>query len=903
MARTYRNLIYSTAEYTKSYQGFRGVELNASSSITDSSRLAYAENMYRDYDADGADAIESVPGFRKLFSCEKSIHALYYQPSSSAGDHLIIHAADSLYRYPIGNIDSETASLEEAIAQISDTKSFGFQFGRYFYIIDGNSILRIDEDGACKTVSDEDATPYVPTTYVSGEKYEERNLLTDLFKEEYYVVDPTGFYYSTDGLKYTINDATLRYCSVSGINDDESGEISIPAYVDISGVEYKVTQIEPYAFSKNTTITSVSISEGITKIGLFAFKGCSGITKVIIPASVTHIENGAFMDCSNLEMLYLGDGISDIGIASFSGCTKLENIYYPFNEEGFKEILNIEGLSGKSVTFETRHEAITLAFALHDKTESVSKALVNGEEHEFVAEIKSGDVKLLTMHFDSLSDATGIKVEIYGKLSAVKPNFNGEGDVKEGNISGHEAISGCKTAEAFDGKIFLSGNPALPNTVFYAEGKDSDSGVLLYVGKYNYFNDGVGGYKVKRMLAVRDMLAVFKEGDDGSGSIFYHKKEQTNSDAVSTIYPVAYVHSGICSAGAAHSFLDDPVFITNEGLFALDGQNINYQRNIACRSHNVNFKLLKEDLKKTYLCTWLGYLVVGCGKNIYLADSRALFNHSSGNREYEWFFLTDIGTYKEDNPVYRYSYEASDGTVVNTAKCGETADYKNVFSEMASDGSIHYYTQENGVKYSVHSTDERSGGEFFPATVFISHGKHLFFATDNGDVCVFNNDKRGVPPKELTEAEGFDPVLYASEMADKIHPAYYSFAGHAPKYEIRTALDNCQIPHLTKNTIKKSLVIKARSYASDNIKCEVVTDKGDTTNVGYFPTTDVGFDNFSFDSAPWNTGKYTSSALPEKEKRWIEKQIVLSSTKYCAPISVYSISYRYGIKGKIKNNT
>ena len=52
---------------------------------------------------------------------------------------------------------------------------------------------------------------------------------------------------------------------------------------------------------------------------------------------------------------------------------------------------------------------------------------------------------------------------------------------------------------------------------------------------------------------------------------------------------------------------------------------------------------------------------------------------------------------------------------------------------------------------------------------------------------------------------------------------------------------------------------------------------------------------------PWSISKYTATALPEKEKRWIEKQVILSTEKYASPISVYSISYRYTIKGKIKN--
>ena len=119
---------------------------------------------------------------------------------------------------------------------------------------------------------------------------------------------------------------------------------------------------------------------------------------------------------------------------------------------------------------------------------------------------------------------------------------------------------------------------------------------------------------------------------------------------------------------------------------------------------------------------------------------------------------------------------------------------------------------------------------------------------------------------------------------------------------IKTSLDDCGIPHLTKNTVRKSLVIKAKSYIPEAISCEVVTDGSDETYIGNFPYSETGFDDFDFSTMPWSVSRYTATALSEKEKRWIEKQVILSSEKYASPLSVYSISYRYTIKGKIKNN-
>ena len=899
MARLYKNLINSTAEYTRIYRGFRGIELNGSASITNPARLAYAENLYKDYDGDGSDVLESIPGYRRLLSCGKEIHGIYYHCSEKGNDHIIIHANDCLMRYPLSKgIDS--GELSAPIATNVGSSGCGFTFGKFFYFMDSSQIFRIDADGKCMKVKDDEATPFIPTTYISGKRNMERNLLTDLFHEEYYVVDPSTYTYSSEGLKYSITDANLRYCSVSGISSDASGALSIPAYVTIAGIEYKVTGIDNYAFAHNASITSVNIANGIKTIGICAFYKCTNVTEAIIPASVTHIENGAFLDCKQLSRVYFGDGIVDIGIATFGGCTAFKTVYYSLDEESFKSIKNVGSLDGKTVTYETVYSSVTLSLPLHESTDRVDTVSVNGTSHVFEIQKLSDGSKAVLLSFSRLSDATGIKIKISGKMANEKYSF-GSGAENEEGISGYDAIRGCRIAEIFDGRIFLSGNPSLPNTVFYTEASaDSENGAL-YVGRYNYFNDGVGNYNVIDMLAVRDMLAVFKEGDDGSGGIFYHTKENVDSESVSRIYPVAYVHSGICSKGPSSSFLDDPVFITADGLYSLEHENINYQRNVVCKSHNVNFKLLKEDLSKASLCVWQGYLVVGINGTVYLADSRSTFTHSTGAREYDWFLLSGIGTYRNDERVYVYSYDNSPVASAHGEKAGTKADNNSVYSEILGD-STYYYTLENGTKYSILPTDERRGGTFSPATSFISHGKYLFFSTKNGDLCVFNNDKRGVAPDRIKNDPSFEPTIYSRQMANKIHPDYYGFTDHAPSYVLKTALDDCDIPHLTKNTVKNSLIIKARAYSSDSIVCSTVTDNGDSSFCERFPKIDEGFDDFSFNSPILGGARYAATALSERNKRWIEKQIILSSSQYLSPISIYSIAYRYHIKGKIKND-
>ena len=901
MANRYRNLIYSTAEYTHTYRGFRGIELNASSITSSTSRLSYAQNMYKDYDRDGADVIESIPGFRCFAHYGKKIHAIYYQRSPfGSEDHLLVHVGDKIMRHPVSDTHLKNATGTE-IATINDGKSFGFEYGKYFYIMDTKKILQISDDGSCQMIGSNGSSPYVPTTYVSGEAYEQRNLLTADFKEEFYISDPAAYLHASEGLKFSITDPNLRYCSVVGIEEMKSTEIYIPSYIDIAGVTHKVMSVDGYSFKGNNSITAVYLPEGLTVIGSQAFANCTALQKVVTPSTILRIEDNAFLGCSSLDTLYLGASLSYVGTDAFKNCSSLSVVNYALDETELKKVDGYGSIAVRTMNYNSRYEEIKLALPFHDDVEGVRSVTVDGKNVPWGAIDDGTKFLYVTVTLPSIAAATGIKAVVSGSLSPLEDDWLKEMNALAPSTT-YSAITNCQTAEVFDGRVFLSGNPAFPNTVFYTERPKKGHEDALYVGRYNYLSDGVGTYKVKSMLAVRDMLAIFKEGDDGSGSIFYHKKEASNLGALDTIYPVAYVHSGVCSSGSCLSFLDDPVFLTSNGLMALNHENINYQRNIVCRSHNVNHYLLKEDLSKAHLCEWLGYLVIGISGKIFLADSRALFTHPSGSREYEWFLLTDIGAYTGDSRVYRYSSDAHGDMIAHPTLVGEAADATSVYSVRDSSGDTYYYTVSGGTKYRVIPTEELSGGEFFPATTFISHGKSLFFATDNGHICVFNNDMYGVAPDSVKNANGYNEDEYLASMGNILHPLFYSFAGHAPKYVIKTALDDCGVPHLTKNTVKKSLVIKAKGWSSDAIVCEAKPDEKDPVYVGSFPASGTSFEDFNFATLPWYTSRYASTALSENEKRWVEKQILLTAEQFASPISIYSISYRYTIKGKIKNN-
>ena len=165
----------STSEYTRKYSDFLGVDLSNNGRNSDRRRFSYVQNMYKDYDTDGK-TIESVPGYRCILSMSNyKINGIYTQ-NATDGVYMIVHSGARLHRVLLSDYDSLT--LGSSICDMPNSKSTGYAYGTDFYILDGTRIIKIDNDGkvteVCKTES-----CYIPTTYYNGEKYEQRNLLSD----------------------------------------------------------------------------------------------------------------------------------------------------------------------------------------------------------------------------------------------------------------------------------------------------------------------------------------------------------------------------------------------------------------------------------------------------------------------------------------------------------------------------------------------------------------------------------------------------------------------------------------------------------------------------------------------------------------------------------------------------
>lgn len=155
--------------------------------------------------------------------------------------------------------------------------------------------------------------------------------------------------FGTHLLKNTITnvDNTLTEMSPSEIMHFEYSESTLTSITIPEGV----THIYTGAFQKCTNLREVKLPSTLQYIGKRAFRGCTSLASIVIPASVTKIDVSAFSYCTSLREVIFAEGINlkCINPTVFKGCKSLVSLSLPdsvlvIKKNAFRECVSLRYL-------------------------------------------------------------------------------------------------------------------------------------------------------------------------------------------------------------------------------------------------------------------------------------------------------------------------------------------------------------------------------------------------------------------------------------------------------------------------------------------------------------------------------------------------------------------------------
>lgn len=437
---------------------------------------------------------------------------------------------------------------------------------------------------------------------------------------------------------------------------------------------------------------------------------------------------------------------------------------------------------------------------------------------------------------------------------------------KEGvpySVFGSEKVGKVEAMEIYDGRLFCAVGSDLIYSDLISEGK------ITLPCENRIYSPSLGAH-ISSLLSSDGRLWIFKSFDDGEGGIICRKRGERCADKPT--YPISKVFSGIYAYGNAVACDGEVFFLSRSSLYSIDTAK---DDKLSLMTPLVS-EFLDGELKNAKIGMWKGYIAIMSGEKICLADRRR-----SSFGELERFPILGIGGYKNTRRVYRYSTERREG--FSLSKTPDAKVSGEVYSMTDEGGEIIYF-EDGEEKYLIYATDEMEGGEFFPAICYFIEDDLIWFGSGEGGIYLFNSDKTGVCPDHLKN--GVTGECYP----DKIHPFYYSFAGHKPEYYIEFSSDDGGFCHFNKLTYPASLSVGHRAMIMGGFRIRVMCDGRlalDTrvdSSLFSFADTDLSniggegvmLTNFTEISAPYRT-----------------KKIEILSDEYSSPICLDFVCYRY----------
>ena len=275
---------------------------------------------------------------------------------------------------------------------------------------------------------------------------------------------------------------------------------------------------------------------------------------------------------------------------------------------------------------ETNINEVELVEILNENAEWVVKT----KNDDYTVDLEKGQVKFLIA---------------IGK-SPVDGRDNVRIKFKKNSDENKSQINKCTMMYAYgyagnNNRAFLTGNEDYPNIVSFSYIDD-----ITYMPVENVIKAGLETIPITGMVRLNDgKLAVLKDVSDTDSTIFYIGYATFNGNEAFPIEGTSKGEGNI-SQHAHDMLINEPLILTNNGIFALNTATLTDERYVYHRSYYIDGKLKKENnLKDAIGICNDGKYYLAINNHVYVADSRFKSNSNNSkysNYQYEWYYWINL---------------------------------------------------------------------------------------------------------------------------------------------------------------------------------------------------------------------------------------------------------------------
>ena len=190
-------------------------------------------------------------------------------------------------------------------------------------------------------------------------------------------------------------------------------------------------------------------------------------------------------------------------------------------------------------------------------------------------------------------------------------------------------------------RAFLSGNPDYANILMYSHIDD-----ITYFPVENVIKIGLEVAQITGIARLNNgKLAVLKDVSDTDSTIFYIGYGTYNGNEA---FPLegSTKGEGNISHYAHDVLINEPLILTQNGIFALNTASLSDERYVYHRSYYIDAKLKQEaNLENAIGIVNDGKYYLAINDHVYVADSRfksSTNNSKYSNYQYEWYYWTNL---------------------------------------------------------------------------------------------------------------------------------------------------------------------------------------------------------------------------------------------------------------------